>query len=142
MVSIVEPESNYNQQNNQEEIHQENIRDPVNTSWAGTIPPKQALYDPDYEKDACGVGFIVHIKGAPSYKILSDARGILCNMTHRGAVGSDSRDGDGAGIMTAIPHEFFLQECTRLNIRLPPQGRYAVGNVFFKPEPAVMEESK
>ncbi|CAB5174495.1 glutamate synthase [NADH] [Rhizophagus irregularis] len=142
MVSIVELEQNNNQQKHQEEEYQENIKEPVNTSWANTIPPKQALYNPDYEKDACGVGFIVHIKGAPSYKILSDARGILCNMTHRGAVGADARDGDGAGIMTGIPHEFFLQECARLDIQLPPQGQYAVGNVFFKPEPAVMEDSK
>ncbi|CAG8470800.1 12777_t:CDS:2 [Funneliformis mosseae] len=130
------------QQKHQKEKQQENISEPINTSWAETIPPKQALYDPDYEKDACGVGFIVHIKGAPSHKILSDARGILCNMTHRGAVGSDARDGDGAGVMTGIPHEFFIQECTRLGINLPPRGQYAVGNVFFKPEPAVMEESK
>jgi glutamate synthase (NADPH/NADH) len=139
MVSIAE--NNY-QQKHQEEKYQEIIKESVNSSWANTIPPKQALYDPDYEKDACGVGFIVHIKGAPSYKILSDARGILCNMTHRGAVGADARDGDGAGIMTGIPHEFFQQECVRLEIQLPPQGQYAVGNVFFKPEPAVMEDSK
>src|SRR6266496_2377099 len=142
MVSIVDSEQINNQQKHQEEEYQEIIREPINTSWADSIPPKQALYNPDYEKDACGVGFIVHIKGAPSYKILSDARGILCNMTHRGAVGSDARDGDGAGIMTGIPHEFFQLECSRLDIQLPPQGQYAVGNVFLKPEPAVMEESK
>lgn len=71
-----------------------------NTSWAESIPPKQGLYDPDYEKDACGVGFIVQIDGTRSHKILSDARSILCNMTHRGASGADIRDGDGSGIMT------------------------------------------
>ncbi|CAG8592547.1 16132_t:CDS:2, partial [Acaulospora morrowiae] len=114
----------------------------TNNSWADTIPQKQGLYDPDYEKDSCGVGFIVHIKGAPSHKILSDARGILCNMTHRGAVGADARDGDGAGVMTGIPHDFFHLETSRLGIVLPPQGQYAVGNIFFKPEPVVMEECK
>ncbi|CAG8526130.1 4615_t:CDS:10 [Ambispora gerdemannii] len=113
-----------------------------NTSWAESIPSKQALYNPEYEKDSCGVGFIVHIKGAPSHKILSDAKSVLCNMTHRGAVGADARDGDGAGVMTGIPHELFQIETSRIDIDLPQQGHYAVGNVFLKPEPAVMEESK
>ncbi|CAG8497102.1 530_t:CDS:2 [Paraglomus occultum] len=135
MVSIAETtqtENNFYQQ------HQ----DESNNSWAGAIPKKQGLYDPEYEKDACGVGFIVHIKGAPSHKILSDARNILCNMTHRGAVGADARDGDGAGVMTSIPHTLFSIECPRLGIQLPPHGQYAVGNIFFKPEASVMEESK
>jgi glutamate synthase (NADPH/NADH) len=71
-----------------------------NNSWASAIPPKQGLYDPEFEKDACGVGFMVHVKGVRSHKILSDANDILCNMTHRGASGADIRDGDGSGIMT------------------------------------------
>ncbi|CAG8576841.1 6605_t:CDS:2, partial [Dentiscutata heterogama] len=146
MVSIVDSVNHNNiQQNDQSAyISQKDFifRDSNNTSWADALPPKQGLYDPDYEKDSCGVGFIVHIRGAPSHKILSDARDVLCNMTHRGAVGSDARDGDGAGVMTGIPHEFFHQETTRLGINLPPQGQYAVGNVFFKPEHAVTEECK
>ncbi|RHZ49162.1 hypothetical protein Glove_529g38 [Diversispora epigaea] len=135
MVSTADSEQKniYKQQEQQQTI---------NNSWAGSIPSKQGLYDPEYEKDSCGVGFIVHIKGAPSHKILSDARGILCNMTHRGAVGADARDGDGAGVMTGIPHDFFHLETSRLGINLPPQGQYAVGNIFLKPEPIVMEESK
>lgn len=68
-----------------------------NTSWAGAIPPAQGLYNPELEKDACGVGFMVHVKGVRSHKILSEASSILCNMTHRGASGADIRDGDGAG---------------------------------------------
>ncbi|KAF8441233.1 putative glutamate synthase Glt1 [Terfezia claveryi] len=116
---------------------------PENKSWAGVLPLKQGLYDPELEKDACGVGFAAHIKGISSHKILSDARGLLCNMTHRGAVGSDVRDGDGAGVMTSIPHKFFVNQFGRENgVQLPPRGQYAVGNVFFKPDPEVIEESK
>ncbi|KAJ9062267.1 glutamate synthase [NADH] [Entomophthora muscae] len=108
----------------------------TNTSWASAIPPAQGLYLPEYEKDACGVGFVVHIKGQPSHKIVSDAKSILCNMTHRGATGADLRDGDGAGVMTAMPHEFLKRECEQLNIALPPPGQYATGNVFLNPQKA------
>lgn len=114
-----------------------------NKSWAGALPKKQALYDPELEKDACGVGFTCHIKGKQSHKIVSDARFLLCNMTHRGAVGSDARDGDGAGAMTSIPHKFMKKEFERDNdIILPPIGQYAVGNVFFKPDSAILENSR
>ncbi|OLL24012.1 putative glutamate synthase [NADPH] [Neolecta irregularis DAH-3] len=104
--------------------------DPSNNSWAGALPKKQGLYNPEYEKDACGVGFVCQIKGKVSHKIVSDARNLLCNMTHRGAVGADARDGDGAE---------FEQES---HIILPPPGQYAVGNLFFKPDPEVMTESR
>ncbi|KAK0732600.1 hypothetical protein B0T21DRAFT_412768 [Apiosordaria backusii] len=114
-----------------------------NDSWAGALPVKQGLYDPSLEKDACGVGFACHIKGKPSHKIVSDARNLLCNMTHRGAVGSDARDGDGAGVMTSIPHKFFVKNFEREEgIKLPPPGQYAVGNLFFKPDPETLQESK
>lgn len=107
-------------------------RDP--TSWAGALPASQGLYENELEKDACGVGFICHIKGEPSHKIVSDARQLLCAMTHRGATGADSRDGDGAGVMTGIPHHFFKREAERdIGCTLPEPGEYAVGNVFFKP---------
>lgn len=113
----------------------------VNNSWAEAIPAAQGLYNPEFEKDACGVGFMVHVKGQRSHKILSDASYILCNMTHRGASGADIRDGDGAGVMTGIPHQFFVNETKReLGIDLPPEGQYAVGNLFMKAETA--EESK
>ncbi|RPB15543.1 putative glutamate synthase Glt1 [Morchella conica CCBAS932] len=116
---------------------------PENQSWAGTLPLKQGLYDPELEKDACGVGFAAHIKGVASHKILSDARSLLCNMTHRGAVGSDARDGDGAGVMTSIPHKFFVKEFTgTTGFVLPPQGQYAVGNLFFKPDEDILVRSK
>lgn len=111
-------------------------RDPA--SWASTLPASQGLYDNEYEKDSCGVGFICHIKGEQSHKIVSDARQLLCAMTHRGATGADSRDGDGAGVMTGIPHLFFKREAEReIGCELPEPGQYAVGNVFFKPNDPV-----
>ncbi|KAL8919000.1 MAG: hypothetical protein Q9172_005177 [Xanthocarpia lactea] len=115
---------------------------PENRSWAGALPVKQGLYDPEYEKDACGVGFAAHIKGQASHKIISDARNLLCNMTHRGAVGSDARDGDGAGVMTSIPHRFFIKNFAReTGYELPPLGQYAAGNLFFKPDTETLQDS-
>ncbi|MCJ1271066.1 glutamate synthase [NADH] [Lobaria immixta] len=115
---------------------------PENRSWAGALPLKQGLYDPALEKDACGVGFAAHIKGKASHKIVSDARNLLCNMTHRGAVGSDARDGDGAGVMTSMPHRFFIKNFEReTGYKLPPQGQYAAGNLFFKPDTEILKES-
>ncbi|KAJ3773747.1 NADPH-dependent glutamate synthase [Lentinula raphanica] len=106
-------------------------RDP--SSFAASLPANQGLYLNENEKDSCGVGFICHVKGQASHKIVSDARQLLCAMTHRGATGADSRDGDGAGVMTGIPHAFFKREAERdLGNTLPEPGEYAVGNVFFK----------
>lgn len=112
-------------------------------SWADAIPDKQGLYDPDYEKDACGVGFVANIKGVASHKTVSDARYLLCNMTHRGAVSSGG-NGDGAGILVGIPHEFMVREFKLdLDIDVPAKGQYAVGNFFFKKDaPDVLEASK
>lgn len=102
-------------------------------SWAATLPANQGLYNNENEKDSCGVGFICHIKGERNHKIVSDARQLLCAMTHRGATGADSRDGDGAGVMTGIPHELFKREVEMdIGCVLPELGEYAVGNVFFK----------
>ncbi|KAF2840402.1 glutamate synthase [Patellaria atrata CBS 101060] len=115
---------------------------PENRSWASALPLKQGLYDPELEKDACGVGFAAHIKGKASHKIVSDAKNLLCNMTHRGAVGSDARDGDGAGVMTSIPHKFFIKNFEReQGIKLPKQGQYAAGNLFFKPDTEVLKDT-
>ncbi|KAK4122901.1 glutamate synthase [Parathielavia appendiculata] len=126
-----------------EQYHPYEYQTENNDSWAGALPVKQGLYDPSLEKDACGVGFACHIKGKPSHKIVSDARNLLCNMTHRGAVGSDARDGDGAGVMTSIPHKFFVKNFEReQGIVLPPPGQYAVGNLFFKPDQETLHESK
>lgn len=107
-------------------------RDPH--SWAQSLPASQGLYNADQEKDSCGVGFICQIKGVASHKIVSDARHLLCAMTHRGATGADSRDGDGAGVMSGIPHLLFKAETERLSLAsLPEPGQYAVGNIFFNP---------
>lgn len=115
-------------------------RDPA--SWSGSLPANQGLYLNEYEKDSCGVGFICHIKGVPNHKIVSDARQLLCAMAHRGATGADSRDGDGAGVMTAIPHRFFQREAERdIGCNLPDPGEYAVGNVFFKANDPVQLQS-
>ena len=71
------------------------------------LPNKVGLYDPSLEKDACGVGFIVNIEGVSSNKVITDARTMLTRMAHRGACGCDNNTGDGAGVMTTIPHKFF-----------------------------------
>src|SRR5258705_1573693 len=71
------------------------------------------------------------------------ARSLLCNMAHRGAVGSDARDGDGAGVMTSIPHKFFIKNFEReTEFTLPPMGQYAAGNLFFKPDDESLQDSK
>lgn len=115
----------------------------VYKSWANVIPDKQGLYDPEFEKDACGVGFVANIKGEQSHKIVSDARFLLCNMTHRGAVSSDG-NGDGAGILIGIPHEFMKREFKLdSGVDIPDQLQYAVGNVFFKKDSSeALEASK
>lgn len=114
-------------------------RDPQ--SWAGAAPAPQGLYNFENDRDSCGVGLLCQIKGIPSHKIVSDARMLLCAMTHRGATGADSRDGDGAGVMTGIPHKFFKREVERdIACVLPESGKYAVGNIFFKPNDPVEQQ--
>jgi glutamate synthase domain-containing protein 2/glutamate synthase domain-containing protein 1/glutamate synthase domain-containing protein 3 len=97
---------------------------------------KQGLYDPWYEHDSCGVGFIVNFKGVKSHAIVSDGLKILENLTHRGATGSDPLTGDGAGIMIQVPDKFLRKECEKINIDLPPEGDYGVGMLFL---PATVE---
>ena len=111
-----------------------------NKSYPAALPPKQGLYDPAYEHDACGVGFVAHIKGERSHQILLDAEEILRNMDHRGACGCEANTGDGAGMLTALPHEF-LQKVVRadLGVELPEPGSFAAGNVFL---PQIESERK
>ena len=96
------------------------------------LPEKHGLYDPENEKDACGVGFVAQIKGVPSHQIVKDANRILCNMDHRGARGSETNTGDGAGMLTALPDKLLRREAKAvLGIDLPEPGRYGTGNIFL-----------
>ena len=95
------------------------------------LPAQQGLYDPRQERDACGVGFVAHIKGTPSHSIVSQGLQILENLTHRGAVGADPLAGDGAGILIQIPDKFFRDELGWGGIKLPAAGEYGVGMIFL-----------
>ncbi len=94
-------------------------------------PAAQGLYDPANEHDACGVGFIAHIKGEKSHSIVQHGLEILDNLTHRGATGYDPLLGDGAGILLQIPDAFMRRECDRLGFSLPSAGDYGVGMIFL-----------
>ncbi|NBD23621.1 glutamate synthase large subunit [Paenibacillus glycinis] len=101
------------------------------------LPPKQGLYDPQYEKDACGMGFVANIKGLKSHAIIQQALTVLENMEHRGGQGSEPNTGDGAGILLQIPHAFFSRELKELGIELPASGEYAVGMLFLSQDESV-----
>ena len=103
-------------------------------NFAG-IPPKHGLFDPQFEKDSCGVGMVADQKGRASHQILEQALTILGNLKHRGAEGYDPLTGDGAGVLTQLPHEFLRRMAADRKIRLPPAGEYAVGMVFLPPDP-------
>ncbi|PVH26127.1 glutamate synthase large subunit [Sphingobacterium corticibacter] len=92
------------------------------------------LYNPEFEHDACGVGFVAHIKGVKSHNQVADALTMLENMEHRGACGCDPESGDGAGIMIQLPHEFLWEECINLGIQLQEPGYYGTGMVFLPKE--------
>jgi len=100
------------------------------------------LYDPSFEHDACGIGFVANIKGNKSNQIISDALTILENMEHRGACGCENNTGDGAGIMIQTPHEFFFDECLKIGVHLPQYGRYGVGVLFFPKDMRLREECR
>ena len=100
------------------------------------------LYDPAFEHDACGIGFVANIKGKKSHQNVSDALTILENMEHRGASGSEVNTGDGAGIMIQIPHEFFFDELLYRGMHLPNAGDYGVGFMFFPTDNSIVEECK
>jgi glutamate synthase domain-containing protein 2/glutamate synthase domain-containing protein 1/glutamate synthase domain-containing protein 3 len=99
------------------------------------LPPAQGLYDPRFEHDACGVGFVANIEGQKSHDIVQKGIQVLINLTHRGACGCDPGTGDGAGILIQIPHNFFVRECAELKITLPKPGEYGVGMVFLPVDP-------
>ena len=101
----------------------------------GGLPPKQGLYDPQFEHDACGVGFIAHIKGRKSHQIVRDALQILLNLDHRGACGCEANTGDGAGILLQMPHKFFQKVSVEAQIKLPELGQYGAGMIYLPRDP-------
>ena len=100
------------------------------------LPEKQGLYDPQFEHDACGVGFLVNIKGAKSHDIVKQALTILVNLDHRGACGCETNTGDGAGILMQVPDKFLRKVAAPLGIKLPEQGSYGVAMVYASPDKA------
>src|SRR5499433_1127916 len=94
-------------------------------------PHKQGLYDPRYEHDACGIGFVVNIKGEKSHEIVQQALTVLQNLDHRGACGCEDNTGDGAGILLQVPHAFLQHACDGIGLQLPRPGQYGVGMIFL-----------
>jgi len=92
---------------------------------------REGLYDPFFEHDSCGVGFVVNVDGRRTHQIVLNGITILKNLVHRGAVGGDSRTGDGAGMLVQVPHRFFEREAERLGFRLPGEGLYGVAMLFL-----------
>src|SRR5512140_3723086 len=101
-----------------------------------SAPRAQGLYDPKFEHDACGFGFVVDIAGRPSHDIVRDALTVLVNLEHRGASGSEKNTGDGAGITIQIPHRFLVDEAAKSGVRLRGKGGYGVGMVFLPQDKA------
>lgn len=99
-----------------------------------SIPERQGLYNPIFEKDNCGVGFVANINGEKTNSIIKNGLRVLKNLSHRGATGADPETGDGAGILFQIPHDFFKSELAEDMIILPNEGDYAVGMIFLPPE--------
>ncbi len=105
-------------------------------------PFAQGLYDPSFEKDSCGVGFICQLKGIPSHDLVQRALKMLENMDHRGGCGCDPDSGDGAGIMMRLPDKLIRREAKRLGINLPPLGQFALATCFLPQEIAARHESE
>jgi glutamate synthase (NADPH/NADH) large chain len=100
-----------------------------------SLPPAQGLYDPRYEHDACGLGFVVHLKRPASHDIVKKGLEVLRRLAHRGAAGSDPLSGDGAGILTQVPHAYFERVMAKVGIDLPLAGDYGVGQLFLSRDP-------
>ena len=100
-----------------------------------SLPAAQGLYDPRYEHDACGVGFVADLKGRKSHAIIRQGLQILENLEHRGACGCETNTGDGAGIIIQMPHAFLREKCAKRKIELPEPGHYGVGMFFLPTHP-------
>ncbi len=115
----------------------------MNIKQPAGLPQRYGLYDPTAEKDSCGVGFVAHVKGRRSHQIIRDAEIVLQNMDHRGACGCEPNTGDGAGILTALPHEFLRKVAAGdLQADLPQPGRFSAGLVFLPTIPAERDQCK
>jgi len=112
-------------------MHRDSMTEPKPTAPSTDLPPKQGLYDPWFEHDACGVGFVVDMKGRPSHKILQQGLEILRNLDHRGAAGSEPNTGDGAGVLLQMPHKFNKIAAAKAQIDLPEPGHYGSGLIFL-----------
>jgi glutamate synthase (NADPH/NADH) large chain len=115
-------------------IHQHT---PATPSPGPGRPGKQGLYDPWFEHDACGVGFVVDMKGRKSHAILQNGLQILTNLDHRGASGAEVNTGDGAGVLLQMPHKFFVEAGKKARITIPGPGEYGAGLIFLPRNPAV-----
>ena len=108
--------------------HNHTVMPPTDPS---ATPAAEGLYDPRHEHDACGVGFVVHIKGHASHDVVAQGLRVLKNLEHRGACGCDVDAGDGAGILIQMPDRFLRKATAPLGIALPPAGSYGAGLVFL-----------
>jgi glutamate synthase (ferredoxin) len=109
---------------------------------SNALPLKQGLYDPQFEHDACGVGFIVHKSGKKSHAIVEQGLTILENLEHRGACGCETNTGDGAGILMQIPHKFLVKVAAAVGIALPEVGQYGVGMIYASPDPETRKHGR
>src|SRR5688572_2122414 len=103
------------------------------------VPPKHGLYDPQFEHDSCGVGFVVDIAGRKSNDIVRKALQVLVNLQHRGARGCEANTGDGAGILMQMPDRFLRKEADRIGFALPAEGEYGAGLIFLPRNPGTRQ---
>ncbi|KHG06490.1 Glutamate synthase [NADH], amyloplastic [Gossypium arboreum] len=118
------------------------LRFVVRSSLSGVPEKPLGLYDPSFDKDSCGVGFVAELSGDRTRKTITDALEMLIRMSHRGACGCETNTGDGAGILVALPHDFYKEVAKDVGFELPPPGDYAVGMFFLPTSESRREESK
>ncbi|XVF53410.1 hypothetical protein PTKIN_Ptkin05aG0097500 [Pterospermum kingtungense] len=118
------------------------LRVVVRSALSGVPEKPLGLYDPSFDKDSCGVGFVAELSGDSSRQTITDALEMLIRMSHRGACGCETNTGDGAGILVAFPHDFYKEVAKDVGFELPPPGQYAVGMFFLPTSESRREESK
>lgn len=123
-------------------IREPKLRSVIRSALSQVPEQPLGLYDPKYDKDSCGVGFVAELSGESSRKTVTDAVEMLVRMSHRGACGCETNTGDGAGILVGLPHDFYKEVTKDLGFELPPLGQYAVGMFFLPTSESRREESK